>query len=183
MRTEASGRAVAVRAYESEHIDALFAAVTESIEELSRYETWCHPGYTLDEAAEYVDWWRESWPSGRAYYFAVEEIGTGEFVGSCGLSDLIREHKRAGLGFWIRSARTGNGFATDAARLVSRLAFEDLGLERVELEIAVDNGASRRVADKLGCEFEGVLRKRLVLPAGPTDTAMYSLVRSARIGP
>lgn len=183
MRTEASGGAVTVRAYESAHTDALFAAVTESIEELSRYETWCHPGYTLEEAGEYVDWWRESWASGRAYYFAVEEIGTGEFVGSCGLSDLIREHKRAGLGFWIRSARTGNGFATDAARLVSRLAFEDLGLERVELEIAVDNAASRRVADKLGCKFEGVLRKRLVLPTGPTDTAMYSLVRSAGIGP
>ena len=178
MRETASGKLVTVRAYRPEHIDRLFAAVTESVPELSRYETWCHPGYTLEEAAEYVNWWREAWSRDKAYYFAVEHYATGEFLGSCGLSDLLTEHKRAGLGFWIRSSRTGQGFATEAAQIVGRLAFEDLGLERVELETAVDNAASRRVVEKIGSTFEGVLHRRLVLPSGSTDTAMYCLLRA-----
>ena len=175
MRERESGELVTVRAYGPQHIDRLFTAVSESIPELARYETWCHPGYTRDEAAEYVDWWREVWAKGKAFYFAVEERTTGEFLGSCGLSDLIREHKRAGLGFWIRSSRTGEGFATDAARLVAKLGLEELGLKRIEVEVSVDNAPSRRVAEKLGCRLEGVLRHRLILPAGPTDTAMYVL--------
>jgi len=174
--THTEGSAI-VRAYRPGHIDLLYAAVTESIPELARYETWCHPGYTRDEAAEYVKWWMEAREKDKAYYFAVEERETGEFLGSCGLSGLVMDHKRGGLGFWIRSSRTGRGHATDAARAVSRLGFEDLGLERIEVEIAVDNAASRRVAEKLECKFEGVLSRRLILPAGPTDTAMYSLLK------
>jgi RimJ/RimL family protein N-acetyltransferase len=33
------------------------------------------------------------------------------------------------------------------------------------------------VAEKVGAEYEGTLRKRLVLTNGPTDMAMYALVR------
>ena len=52
MREEAVGKFVAVQAYRPEHIDQLFAAVAESVSELSPYETWCHPGFTREEAAE-----------------------------------------------------------------------------------------------------------------------------------
>ena len=38
-----------------------------------------------------------------------------------------------------------------------------MGLRRLELPVAVDNVASRRVAEKAGARFEGVL------PAGPRD--------------
>lgn len=173
MRDNASGRLVTVRAYRLEDVDRMLAAANESVVELAPYETWCRPGYTRNEAAVYVNWCVEAWSQGKAYYFAVEDIATGDFLGSCGLSDLRVEHRRAGLGFWIRSTRTGRGLATEAAQIVGHLSFEHLGLERLELEIAVDNTASRRVADKLGCQFEGILHRRLMLPAGPTDTAMY----------
>jgi ribosomal-protein-serine acetyltransferase len=141
MRDTVTGQRVIVRAYRPEHIDKLFDAVTESIPDLSKYETWCHPGYTREEAEKYVNWWRDAWSENKAYYYAVELCDTGEFLGSCGLSDLLLEHKRAGLGFWIRSSRTGQGYATEAASIIGRLAFADLGLERIEMETAIDNVA------------------------------------------
>lgn len=177
MREVMSGQLVTARAYREEHINALFEAVSESIPEVAQYETWCHPGFTRDEAAEYVNWWRRMWAEEQAYYFAVEEQATGAFLGSCGLSDLCKEHRRAGLGFWMRSSATDRGYATDAARAVLSFGFEDLGLARVEIEVAVGNNASRRIAEKLGCRREGVLRQRLILPAGPVDTEMYAMVR------
>jgi RimJ/RimL family protein N-acetyltransferase len=42
--------------------------------------------------------------------------------------------------------------------------------------IAVDNAASRRVAEKLGATREGILRHRLVLGAVRTDAALYALI-------
>ena len=150
MRVLASGRLVTLRAYRAEHIDLLYAAVLESIPEVGRYETWCRPGYTREDAAGYVNWWRDAWTQDTAYYFAVEQRDTGEFLGSCGLNEILRDHKRGGVGYWIRSTCTGRGYATDAVRTVLRLGMEDVGLERMELEIAVDNAASRRVAEKEG---------------------------------
>ncbi|MCB0042546.1 MAG: GNAT family N-acetyltransferase [Caldilineaceae bacterium] len=179
MRAVAEGELVTVRAYAEADIDPLLAAVAVSIAEIARYETWCHPGFMREDAASYVNWWRRAWADGQAYYFAVEELATGDFLGSCGLSGLLRDHRRAGLGYWIRSDRTGRGFATDAARTVMHFGFTELGLNRVELECAVDNVASRRVAEKLGAVQEGILRSRLILPAGATDTAMYAAIRPA----
>jgi RimJ/RimL family protein N-acetyltransferase len=176
MREAVTDGAIQVRAYRSEDRRALHAAVWESIPEVSKYETWCHPGYRLEEGAEYVDYWVEARAKGQAFYYAVVDSTTGEFLGSCGLAGLSVEHKHAGLGYWVRTSRTGRGIATAAARLVARLGFEDLGLIRVELEIAVDNTASRRVAEKLGAISEGILRRRLILPAGPTDVVMYALL-------
>jgi len=176
MREIATDGAIQVRAYRSEDSRALHAAVCESIPEVSKYETWCHPSYRMDEAAGYVDYWVEMREKGQAFYYAVVDSATGEFLGSCGLAGLSAEHKHAGLGYWVRTSRTGQGIATAAACLVARAGFEDLGLIRIELEIAVDNIASRRVAEKLGAINEGILHRRLILPAGPTDMVMYALL-------
>lgn len=166
-----------LRRYRAGDAALVHEAALESAAEVSPYETWCHHGYTLDEAAGYAGWWDQAWDRGSAFYFAVCDERIGRYLGSCGLCPIEREHATAGLGFWVRTAATRCGVATAAAGLVARAGFEHLGLNRIELLIAVDNTASIRVAEKLGATYEGTLRKRLVLPAGPTDMAMYALVR------
>ena len=166
-----------LRRYSAADAAAVHEAAAESVAEVAPYETWCHQGYSLAEAAEYASWWEQAWERGSAYYFAVTDEATGRYLGSCGLCPVESEHATAGLGFWVRTSETGRGVATIAARLVAAAGFAHLGLNRIELLIAVDNAASRRVAEKLGAAYEGTLRKRLVLPAGPTDMAMHALVR------
>lgn len=176
MRDNLELGSVGIRAYRPDDTELLYAAVCESIPEVSRYETWCHPDYSLEEANEYVTYWIKMREEGQAFYYAVEDLKTGTFLGSCGISSLSREHKRAMLGYWIRTGHTRQGIATSAARLVAQLGFEDLDLSRIELPIAVDNVASCRVAEKIGAIREGILRKWLILPVGPADVAMYSLL-------
>ena len=172
-----AGGGVLLRRYSANDAAAVHEAATESVAEVAPYETWCHEGYTLAEAADYSGGWEQAWERGTAYYYAVTDPATGHYLGSCGLCPVEREHATAGLGFWVRTAETRRGVATAAARLVAEAGFSHLGLNRIELLIAVRNAASRRVAEKLGAAYEGTLRKRLVLPAGPTDMAMYALVR------
>ncbi len=152
-------------------------AVLESVTEVAPYETWCHQGYTAAEAAGYAAGWDQAWEEGEAYYYAVTDEATGSYLGSCGLAPLDRQHGTAGLGFWVRTSATGRGVATTAAGTVLEAGFAHLGLNRIQLLIAVGNIASRRVAAKLGAVYEGTLRKRLILPAGPTDMALYAVVR------
>lgn len=156
---------------------AVHEAVVESVTEVAPYETWCHEGYSAAEAAEYAEWWNQAWEKGLAYYYAVTEDATGGYLGSCGLSPVERGHATAGLGFWVRTSATGRGVATGSALTVIEAGFTHLGLNRIEILVGVDNAASRRVAAKLGAVYEGTLRKRLILPAGPTDMALYAVVR------
>jgi ribosomal-protein-serine acetyltransferase len=87
--------------------------------------------------------------------------------------DRIRSNETANVGYWVRTRQTGQGIATAAVRLIARFGFEDLGLRRLELFIAVDNVASRRLAEKVGATFEGVLAAGWPLDHGQLQTASY----------
>ena len=176
MRTEILGDGLRVRAFRAEDAEPLHAAVSESISEIAPFETWCHPGYSLNEAREYVEWWIHAWERKRAFNYVIEDAASTQLLGSCGVHEISDEHRHAMLGYWVRTSATRRGVATTAARLVASSAFADLDLLRVSIGIPVTNTPSHRVAAKLGAVREGVMRQELVLPAGPSDVVLYSLL-------
>jgi RimJ/RimL family protein N-acetyltransferase len=82
------------------------------------------------------------------------------------------------LGYWVRTSHHGQGIAGRAAKLVARFAFENLGIIRVEIVVAIENQASLRVAEKLGAHDEGILLNRMVIGKSIYDAHMYSLLPS-----
>jgi RimJ/RimL family protein N-acetyltransferase len=87
-------------------------------------------------------------------YYAVEEKATGIFVGRCGYTN------HAGwpafeLGWTIWPEYQGRGFASEAANMLLRYAFDKLDQPHVVSLIHRDNAPSRRVAEKLGEKIEG----------------------------
>ncbi len=176
MRDEMTSGRIHVRAFREGDVQPLHEAVCESIAEVAPFETWCHPGYSLDEAREYVEWWIKARARRSAFYYAVEDTASSRLLGACGVSDVTSEHRHAMLGYWVRTSETGRGVATTAARLVVAAAFADLSLLRVSIGVPVANAASHRVVAKLGAVREGVLRQELVLPSGPSDVVLYSLL-------
>jgi RimJ/RimL family protein N-acetyltransferase len=108
------------------------------------------------------------------YQFAVEEAG--RLVGSIGMS--VNETARIGhIGYWcVRHAR-GRGVTTHALRLLCGYAFNELGLERLDLMTDPDNLASQRVAQRVGFQYEGVLRAHVIHRDGRRrDSMMFSLL-------
>jgi ribosomal-protein-serine acetyltransferase len=167
---------IRVRAFRESHVEPLYEAVGESIAEIAPFETWCHSGFSPNEAKEYVEWWIVARQRKRAFYYAIEDTATSRFLGACGISDYAVEHRHAMLGYWVRTSQTRKGIATTAARLVVGAGFDDLRLLRVSIGVPVANAASHRVVEKLGALREGVMRQELVLPDGPSDIVLYSLL-------
>lgn len=176
MRSEMASGRIRVRAFREADTQPLHEAVCESIAEVAPFETWCHPGYALDEAREYVEWWIKARERRSAFYYVVEEVASSRLLGVCGVSDVTSEHRHATLGYWVRTSETKRGVAAAAARLVVAAAFADLDLLRVSIAVPVANAASHCVVAKLGAVREGVLRQELVLPRGPSDVVLYSLL-------
>jgi RimJ/RimL family protein N-acetyltransferase len=81
------------------------------------------------------------------------------------------------VGYWLAAGARGRGLTSAALQALSRWAFEELGLGRVELVTDPDNIASQRVAEKAGFTREGVLRSILVNRDGSRrDGVMFSLL-------
>ena len=77
---------------------------------------------------------------------------------------------------FIRAFEVMANLATAAAVEVARFGLAKLGLCRIEIVAAVGNTASRRVAEKTGAMFEGILRNRIKMGDRNLDAAMYSLI-------
>ncbi len=165
-----------IRRWCPEDAGALYAAAVESVAEVSRWLPWCHAGYTLAEAQAWVGTATEAWDSGNMYDFCIVERDTGWLVGGIGLSDVDRRQRMANLGYWVRTTYARRGAATEAARLVARFGFDQLGLLRIEIVVAIENLASQRVAAKLGALREGLLRNRILVNDAPHHAFMHSLV-------
>ena len=166
-----------IRPYREEDAGALYEAVRESLSEVSRWLPWCHENYSIEESREFIGSRAEASQGGEWYSFAVFKEDGGRFLGGVGINFINRVHQMGNLGYWVRTSAAGSGIATKATRLVARFAFEQLGLQRIEIVAAVGNIASQRVAEKAGAIREGVLRKRLLIRGESQDAVMFSLVR------
>lgn len=173
--TFSNGR-VLLRPPRMDHDRVIYEAVLASFDELMPWMAWCDEDYSIDVTREWLQGLPGQWEQGINYQFGIFDARSDEFLGVCGLNHFNWQYCLANLGYWVRSDRTGEGIATDAARRVARFGLEALGLARIEIVVAVSNAASRRVAEKAGARFEGILRSRIRLARTNLDAAMYSLI-------
>ncbi|MCW2814895.1 MAG: N-acetyltransferase [Nocardioides sp.] len=86
----------------------------------------------------------------------------------------------AEVGYWAHPAGRGRGAMTTALGLVTRHALDPagLGVRRLDLLSAAGNGASRRLAERVGFRLVGVEHASSpTADGGWDDTARYELVR------
>jgi ribosomal-protein-serine acetyltransferase len=176
METELSDGAILLRTFRAEDANALYEAVRESIAEVSVWLPWCHENYSIDETREFIGSRELASQGGEWYSFGVFEKDSGKFLGGVGINFVNRVHQMANLGYWVRTSAVGHGVATAATRLAAKFGCEQLGLQRIEIVVAVDNRASQRVAEKAGATREGVLRNRLLIRGESLDAVLFSLV-------
>jgi ribosomal-protein-serine acetyltransferase len=169
------GSGVVLRPANDDDVFQVWQAVVESVGQISPWQQWCHPGYEPEEAAKYIRFSGEARTRRDSFEFLITDASSDVVLGGCGLNQIDWINRRANLGYWVRSSATGRGIATAAARLLARHGFEELGLLRVEVVVAVGNVASERVAAKLGATREGRLRNRLLLGGHPRDAFGFSL--------
>jgi RimJ/RimL family protein N-acetyltransferase len=176
MRTELTDGNILVRPFRADDVDGMFEAVRESIDELAPWLAWCHPAYSREEASAFIHSLDDASSAKDNHAFAVCDARTNAFLGGVGLNQLNHAYKFANLGYWVRTSCTGRGVASSAARLIAGFGFQELGLQRLELVVAVGNHASQRAAEKAGAQREGVLRKRILMHGQSLDAVMYSLI-------
>lgn len=92
--------------------------------------------------------------------FAIVASGGDALLGSIALSHFNWAQRRGEVGYWLGRAARGQGHATRAVRLICDWGFAALGLERIELQAAVGNPASQRVAERAGFTREAIMRSR-----------------------
>jgi RimJ/RimL family protein N-acetyltransferase len=137
--------------------DADLIVELDSDPEVRRY-TQFHPTTREQARDELIPAWlayHDRYP-GYGFWAAVERA-TGAFIGwfhlRPGLTDGRDDEPE--LGYRLRRAAWGNGYATEVSTALMDRAFTELGATRVWAETMAVNAASRRVMAKAGMRFVG----------------------------
>ncbi|TFD25082.1 GNAT family N-acetyltransferase [Cryobacterium lyxosi] len=106
------------------------------------------------ETQAWIDWNKSNYAE-HGYGLWVIETKTGEFAGDCGLTwQGVNGRPELEVGYHVRTEMQGRGYATEAAQACRDFARDVLEAAHLEAIIHPDNIASRRVAEKIGLEFE-----------------------------
>ncbi|EMA38407.1 GNAT family N-acetyltransferase [Halococcus hamelinensis] len=81
-----------------------------------------------------------------------------ETVGWGTIHTVDGRSRTTAVAYYVLPEHQGNGYASEAARLLVAYAFDELNAHRVEATVQGDNPASKHVLEKLGFVHEGTKR-------------------------
>ncbi|MHB1209095.1 MAG: GNAT family N-acetyltransferase [Acidimicrobiales bacterium] len=114
------------------------------------------------------------WSSGRGAPFAVIDAASGKGIGAAGFVINDSTSRVAEAGYWTSAVARGRGLAPRALELLSTWALHDAGIVRLELLIEEENSASRKVAERAGYSYEGLLVKKVFHRGQQRNVAIYA---------
>jgi [ribosomal protein S5]-alanine N-acetyltransferase len=98
-------------------------------------------------------------------------------LGVVNLNEIVRgSFQSAFLGYWIGAEFANQGYMGEALRLVIEVAFEKLGLHRLEANIRPENEASIRLVRRTGFKKEGFSPRYLQIAGDWCDHERWTIL-------
>jgi RimJ/RimL family protein N-acetyltransferase len=157
--------------------EAIVEGIEASLPELRRFMPWSHLPQTVQGQLERLR-------GVEADYFAGRELTMGLFRERPGarreLLAMVGLHPRVPLnprslevGYWAPTPHAKKGFTTFGVKCALVYAFDKLGSDRVQVMTDEANAGSRRVIEKCGFAFEGLLRNMTAAPSAALVAGGY----------
>jgi len=175
-----------LRRWRASDAGGLLTAIEQSQPELRRFMPWAHEPPTMASVLTFLERVVNTPQSTEAGFGLVEAAGSGpsspptggQVVGGFGL------HHRRGpgvleIGYWVRSDRTGRGYATAATRALTAAALRyHPDVDRIEIRCDPANLASAAIPPKLGYRLDRVVESEIAAPAQTGRQQVWALSRA-----
>ncbi|ADG19349.1 Ribosomal-protein-alanine N-acetyltransferase [Paraburkholderia atlantica] len=115
--------------------------------------------------------------SGVAVHLLLFSPGTGELVGECNFTNIVRGPFQAcHLGFSLAKRCEGQGLMREALTAAITYIFDEIGLHRIMANFRPENVRSEQLLKRLGFEREGLARSYLRINGVWADHVLTSLI-------
>jgi len=171
------GKLIRLRAYEKSDLDAVMKWVNdEEVTDLLGGEVLAYPVSSIVEG-EFIETVAAS--SDKSKHFVIETLAEPRYIGAISFNVIEWRNRSAGLGIVIsEKALWGKGYGTDAMRVLMRLAFDKMNLNRLWLHVHDGNRRAIASYEKCGFRREGVLRQEHFARGCYHDTIVMGILES-----
>lgn len=156
---------------------------------LAAYKNWTAD----DKVTEFLRWpphadisvterviqgWIKQYEKPSFYQWAIVLKETNEPIGSISIVDQNEALNIVHIGYCIGSKWWHRGITSEAFFAIIPFLFNEVGVNRIELQHDPNNPFSGAVMRKCGLQYEGTLRQADFNNKGVADACMYSLLKS-----
>ncbi len=103
---------------------------------------------------------------------------TGEFIGLAGLTLSNTKFKLGEIYYKLHPSHWGKGYATELAKHLVQVGFNEFHLQKLEAGVACENEKSIKVLERIGMTREGKRRNILPIRGQWIDNYHYAIVRT-----
>lgn len=161
-----------LRKLELKDADGMLEWINDS--EVSRYFRFDTSRYEIDQANNFI---KKSWIDQTNMHLAVvDELD--EYLGTISLKNIDYYNKNAEYAISLRRKARGTGAAKKATDIILYIAFWGLGLDKVYLNVIKNNYRAISFYKKYGFQFEGELKKHIIINGEYKDLELYGLFKS-----
>ncbi len=110
------------------------------------------------------------------YVFTIRKEGA--FAGLIGFKDTDKLNRKTEIGYWLSESCQKQGIITKSVEKLCDFAFNEQGMNRVQIKCAVGNIPSKKIPQRLGFILESIEREGELLANGNfTDLEVYSRLK------
>ena len=171
------GEKCVLRPYRPGDGAAIFHAVDRSRADLKLWVDWADEYQVAEDSERYARRMAAKWIARESLNLGIWAPDETELFGGVGIHGFDWRVPSGELGYFLHKDARGKGVATEALRLMVKLAFGDIGLNRLWATCDTVNQGSWRLLDRAGFSREGHLRGERRNPQGGIrDTFVYGIL-------
>lgn len=156
------------------HADELHRLVRDHREWLLQWFRWPAEMTSVEAARLFIERMHDRRLNGEALAFGL--FADGRMAGVIELAGAGSPDRSGRINCWLAPTAGGRGRMTRACELIAQWAFEEAGLNRLEIRAAADNKRGRALAERLGFRLEGIARQAKRLNGRFADMAVYAML-------
>ena len=157
------------------HAEEITRVVRGNFEQLKLWMPWATDSYSIDSAREFIKYNLNEFARNGSFNASI--IWNEKFVGGVGFHNLDLKNKSAQIGYWLAKEAQGNGIITRCCRELFDYLFDELELNRIQINCNVENLKSRAIPERLGFQLEGIHRQVEFFDNHFGDWAVYAMLK------
>ncbi len=163
-----------LRIYEERHAHELAEVVDRNRAHLRQWLPWLDYSRTVEDSKAFIKNSLQQFANNEGFQMGIWY--QDKLVGGIGLHTIDWANRKVEIGYWLAEAYQGKGLMTRACRTLVTYAFDELGLNKVEIRCATENIRSCAIPKRLGFTQEGILRDAAWLYDHFEDLVVYGML-------
>lgn len=163
-----------LRLLQEPHAEELFALVDANRRRLRKWLPWLDFNTTPADSLAFIRSVLNQLASNQGFSLGI--FHKGRLAGMVGMHTLSWANRSVRLGYWLGEEFQGHGLITKSCQVLIDYAFDEMGLNKVEIDPAPGNARSRAIPERLGFQQEGTVRQVEWLYDHFVDHVIYGML-------